>query len=205
MDASVRSHSTDKTPKPILSIRARLVILALLAVVPLMLDRVRVLEQTRLERIDDAATDVLDLARRGADGQREIIATARAMLQVMARAYVGMLASGTTCNFYLSDLAASMPWVNGMSIIGEDGKVKCSTVPTAIGVDLSDRPHVRTAMTSHEFVISNYIVGRLNRRPAFVAVYPMQAIDANVPGAVITSVNLQWVSNLIASLERRND
>jgi hypothetical protein len=52
------------------------VILALLAVVPLMLDRVRLLEQ---ERIDDGATEVLELARRGADGQREILITTKAM------------------------------------------------------------------------------------------------------------------------------
>jgi hypothetical protein len=61
MDTVDRSHSTALSRKPTLSIRARLVILALLAVVPLMLDRVRLLEQ---ERIDDAATEVLELARR---------------------------------------------------------------------------------------------------------------------------------------------
>ena len=77
MDTVDRSHSTAPSRKPTLSIRARLVILALLAVVPLMLDRVRLLEQTRRERIDDAATEVLELARRGADGQREILITTR--------------------------------------------------------------------------------------------------------------------------------
>ena len=51
------------------------------------------------------------------------------MLQVMARAYVGMLATGTTCNFYLSDLAAGMPWINGITIVGADGRIKCSTSP----------------------------------------------------------------------------
>ena len=77
MDMVDRSHSTAPSRKPTLSIRARLVILALLAVVPLMFDRVRLLEQTRLERIEDAATDALELARRGADGQREIITTTK--------------------------------------------------------------------------------------------------------------------------------
>jgi hypothetical protein len=92
MDTAERSHSTAQIRKPTLSIRARLVILALLAVVPLMFDRVRLLEQSRAERIEDAATDVVELARRGADGQREILITTKAMLQVMARAYVGMIA-----------------------------------------------------------------------------------------------------------------
>ena len=203
MDTADRSHSTAQNRKPTLSIRARLVILALLAVVPLMVDRVRLLEQTRLERIDDATTETLELARRGADGQREIITAAKSMLQVIARAYVGMIATGTTCNFYLSDLAAGMPWVNGITIVGADGRVKCSTNRSAVGVDLSDRPHIQTAMETREFVVSNYIVGRMNRKPTFAAVYPTQAIDASVQAAVTMTVDLQWVSGLITSLERR--
>ncbi len=59
-------------------------------------------------------------------------------------------------------------------------------------------------METGEFVVSNYIVGRLTRKPTFVAVYPTQAIDPNVRAAVITSIDLQWVSNLIATLERRS-
>jgi diguanylate cyclase (GGDEF)-like protein len=203
MNTVEQSHNIARPRKPTLSIRARLVILALLTVVPLMFDRVRLLEQTRRERIDAAAIEALDLARRGADGQREIIVAAKSMLQVMARAYVGMIATGTTCNFYLSDLAAGMPWANGVTIVDGDGRVKCSTNLAAVGVDLSDRPHIQTAMETREFVVSNYFVGRLNRKPTFAAVYPMQAIDPNVHAAVLTSLDLQWVTALITSLQRR--
>ena len=203
MDAASQAHSTARRGKPILSIRARLVILALLAVVPLMIDRVRLLEASRSERIGDAAAEVLEIARRGADGQREIITTVRAMTQMMARAYVATLARGESCNFYLADLASSMPWIRGMSIVGENGRVICSSVPTAIGIDLSDRPHYLTAIATREFVVSNYLIGRINRKPAFVAVYPTQAIDANTNAAVMASVDLQWIGKLISSLERK--
>src|SRR4051812_3964601 len=109
MAALSRFNSTTRQRRPILSIRARLVVLALLAVVPLMLDRGRLMEASRTERIERAATEVLDLAKRGADGQREVMTTVRGMLQVMARAYVTMLARGETCNFYMADFAANMP------------------------------------------------------------------------------------------------
>jgi diguanylate cyclase (GGDEF)-like protein len=203
MDAISKTHSTAPRSKPILSIRARLVILALLAVVPLMVDRVRLLEASRSERIADAAAEVLDIARRGADGQREIITTARAMTQMMARVYLSTLARGETCNFYVADLASSVPWLNGISIVGETGRVICSSSPKAIGIDLSDRPHYRAAIASRDFVVSNYVIGRINRKPAFVAVFPTQAIDPASNAAVIGSVDLQWVSKLISSLERK--
>src|SRR5262249_60330957 len=86
-------HRRGRQKKPgtrFLSIRGRLVLLALLIVVPLMVDRVRLLEASRTERIALTASEVLDLTRRGAEGQREIITTVRAMLQVTARAYVAM-------------------------------------------------------------------------------------------------------------------
>lgn len=202
MDAADSSHSTARRRQPTLSIRARLVILALLAVVPLMLDRVRLLEQGRVERINSAAADALELARRGADGQRELILTTKTMLQVLARAYVGSLASGTTCNFYLSDLTAGMPWLNGISIVNADGKVQCSTVPRAIGLDLSDQPHLRTAMETGEFTVGRYMISRLQQRPTFIAVYPTQAINPGVRAAIMTSVDLQWINGLIATLKR---
>src|SRR5437870_455188 len=98
---ALNSSSTPPGIKPMLGIRARLVILALIAVVPLLLDRVRLMEQTRGERIEAAAAEALDLARRGADTQREIMTTVRAMLQVLARTYVATAARGEPCNAYL--------------------------------------------------------------------------------------------------------
>ena len=58
-------------------------------------------------------------------------------------------------------------------------------------------------METREFVVSNYVIGRLSEKPTFVAVYPTQAIDPNVRAAIITSIDLQWVNTLITSLERR--
>ena len=186
-----------------LSIRGRLVLLALLIVVPLMVDRVRLLEASRTERIALTASEVLDLTRRGAEGQREIITTVRAMLQVTARAYVAMLARDETCNLYIRDLVGNMPWIKGISIIGSDGRIQCSTLPSAVGLDMSDRPHYEEAIRTRNFVVSDYLVGRANQSPTIVAAYPAQAIDPSVNAVVVASVELQWVGNLVTALERR--
>src|SRR5262245_40666808 len=198
-----RSGKTTGRATQMLSIRARLVVLALLAVVPLMIDRVRLLEATRVERIEETAAEVLEMTKRGAEGQREIITTARSMLKVMARAYVTMLARGETCNLYMKDLVADMPWIKGMSIIGPDGRIKCATLPSAVGLDMSDRPHYHEAIRTREFLVSDYVVGRATHTPAIIAVYPVQAIDPEVNAVIVASVDLQWVSSLVAALERR--
>jgi hypothetical protein len=199
----LRRGSQNKAGPPFLSIRGRLVVLALLIVIPLMVDRVRLLEASRSERIASTATEVLDLTRRGAEGQREIITTVRAMLQVTARAYVAMLARGDTCNLYIRDLVGNMPWIKGMSIIGPDGRIKCSTLPSAIGLDMSDRPHYEEAIRTNDFVVSDYLVGRANQAPSIVVAYPAQAIDPSINAVIVASVDLQWVNNLVTTLARR--
>jgi hypothetical protein len=186
-----------------LSIRSRLVVLALLIVVPLMVDRVRLLEASRSERINATATEVLNLTRRGAEGQNEIIATVRAMLKVTARTYVAMLARGETCNLYMKDLVGNMPWIKGMSIIGADGRVKCATLPSVIGLDMSDRLHYNEAIRTRDFVVSDYLVGRATKSPAIIAAYPAQALDPEINAVMVASVDLQWVGTLVSALERR--
>jgi diguanylate cyclase (GGDEF)-like protein len=169
-----------------------------------MLDRVRLMEASRAERIEHAATEVLDLAKRGADRQREIMTTVRAMLQVMARAYVTMRARGDTCNFYLTDLAANMPWIKGMSIVGPNGRISCASLPSAVGLDMSERWHYREAIKTRDFVVSGYLIGRVTKTPALIAAYPVQAVDDSIDAVVVASVDLQWINALIGALDRRS-
>ena len=86
---TTESSDTSKQPaKPLLGIRLRLMLLALLAVVPLTLDRVRVLKISRSERIERAAAEMMELARRGAEQQNEMVVTVRALIQAAASSYV---------------------------------------------------------------------------------------------------------------------
>jgi hypothetical protein len=71
--------------KPRVSVRARIMILALLLIAPPMIDRVRLLENTRTERSARAAEEVMDLAQRGAEAQAEIINATRALLRLVVR------------------------------------------------------------------------------------------------------------------------
>jgi hypothetical protein len=83
--------SPAKTPnKPLFSIRARLIALALLAIAPLILERLHGLAQARAARIEQAYSEVSELARRGAETQREVMASVRTLLLVIARVYADM-------------------------------------------------------------------------------------------------------------------
>ncbi len=82
-----RQGSLHHTVRPALSIRARLMVLAAIVLVPLMLDRIRGIEIDRAERINAANQQALALVHQGVDAQREIVISARAFLQAAARAH----------------------------------------------------------------------------------------------------------------------
>ena len=113
--------------RPILSIRARLIVVALLAIAPLMVERVRGLERARVERAAVARSQVIDLARSGVAAQREVIDLTRALLRVAARVYTKMPFDAPECNQILTDLSSNVPWMRMLVVVGNNGQVKCGS------------------------------------------------------------------------------
>jgi diguanylate cyclase (GGDEF)-like protein len=180
-------------------------LLALLAVVPLMLDRVRILEASRAERIEIASTEAMGLARRGAEEQNEIVITVRALLQAVARAYASAApaVAGGGCAAYLDGFAKDIRWVKSLSVVDMDGRIACSSSPRAVGLDVSDRGYFRDALNSGQFVLSDYLVSRARGEPTIIAAYPIQA-ENSASAIIIAPINLEWLANLTGSVGQRS-
>jgi diguanylate cyclase (GGDEF)-like protein len=199
------SVKTARRAKPILSIRARLIVVALLAIAPLMVERVRGLERARAERAELARSQVIDLARGGAAAQREIVSSMRALVQVVARAYGRMPTDPADCNRALADLTNNVPWLRGVDVAGINGRIKCATDPRAIGLDISDRSYFQSAIRNHEFILSDYLVSRVHQLPGLIATYPVLKEDGSLDGVVLALINLQWIGDLATTAARRAD
>jgi diguanylate cyclase (GGDEF)-like protein len=184
--------------KPILSIRGRLIVVALLAIAPLMFERVRGLERTRADRAELALSRVINLAHSGVAAQRENVHSMRALLQVVARVYARMPPEPAACSEALADLTANVPWLRGANIAGIEGRIKCSTDPRALGLNLADRPYFQNVLHSRDFVLSDYLIGRVNQAPGLIATYPIVE-DGALAGVVLASINLQWMGDLVSA------
>src|SRR5579872_1650319 len=123
--------------KYIPSIRARLIVLALLIIAPLVFERIHGLEAARVARNEQARTEAMDLAQRGVESQRAVIHSVRALLQVVARSYARLPFEAADCNKDLAALTGNVPWIRALSIAGTDGKIACSTDEKAIGLNMS--------------------------------------------------------------------
>ena len=103
----------------------------------------------------------------------------------------------------LFDLTGNAPWIYGTAVVGTDGRVACATDTRAIGLNLGDRPYFQRMLRSRDFVLSDYLIGRLHRVPGVVAIYPIVREDGTIGGAVMASINLQWMGDLADTAARR--
>ena len=180
--------------KPALSIRARVLVLVALAIAPLLFDRIRLLHTERADRIAAASQEALSLARRGIEAQQQITLAARSVLQVIARGYGA--GSAASCDRFIAQVGADVPWMKSLLIIGADGRVTCSNFPNTVGLDLSDRAYFQQALRTGDFVLSDYLFGRLQRAPTIVAALPVRAPDAAISGVIATGIDLEWIGRL---------
>jgi diguanylate cyclase (GGDEF)-like protein len=189
--------------KQLLGIRARLALLAVILVAPLMLERARSLEDARAKQIAQASSDFSSLARHSADIQREVISSVETMLK--SAAYIRASEGGVSrsCDLLRASLPRNLPWIHNLLITDGDGRVQCSTNNTLIGVDLGERPYLKRAAASHDIVFSDFLFAKATNRPAVIAAYPVSAISSDSQAFVLASVDLDWLSKMMSSLGGR--
>jgi diguanylate cyclase (GGDEF)-like protein len=189
--------------KQVLGIRARLALLALILVVPLMLERARSLEDTRGKQIALASQELANLAQHSADAQREVISSVETVLKSAAYIRAGAGGVGRSCDILRASLPANLPWIRSLLIVGQDGRVQCSTNNLFVGLNLSDRRYLKKARESRDLVFSDYLFARVANRPVVMAAYPVSAIDDESEAVILAAVNLDWMSKIMGNLGGR--
>ena len=203
MSIVFRPSGPAAAPKARLSIRTRLLVLALVAVVPLMVDRARQIEADRAERIAALSENARALARQGAESQRELIIAVKAVVQVVARAYVTLASSSESCSRFLADATSDAPWIAGLSIIGANGRVTCSTAAKSVGLDVTERPYFQRALREKTFIVSADAVGRSRGAVGMIAAVPTLGADGGATGVITAGFELQWIDRIADEVARR--
>jgi len=188
--------------KKLLGIRARLALLAVILVAPLMLERVRSLEDTRSKQIALASEEFAAITQHSADTQREVISSVETMLKSAAyiRASSGI---GRSCEVLRASLPTNLPWIRSIMIASKDGLVQCSTMNMQVGMNLGDREYFRKAQETRDFVFSDYLFGKTNGRPMMMAAYPVAAINPEEDAVVVAGINIDWLSKIMTNLGGR--
>jgi diguanylate cyclase (GGDEF)-like protein len=187
----------------LLGIRARLALLALILVAPLMLDRARSLEDARGKQLAHASQEFSELAVHSADTQREVISSVETMLK--SAAYIRSSAGGISrsCDILRASLPVNLPWIRSLMIVGADGHVQCATRPSLVGLDLSGRAYLKQAREAHDVVFSDFLFSITTDLPIVMSAYPVSAIKEDSDAVIVAGVNIDWMSKIMGNLGGR--
>jgi diguanylate cyclase (GGDEF)-like protein len=201
------SGSTIKRKKSgldkLLGIRARLALLALILVAPLMLERARSLEEARSKQIALAYSEFARLAQHSADSQHEAVASVETVLKSAAHIQASKSVSDPSCDTLSASLPVSLPWIRNLMIVGNDGRIKCATLDTLVGLDLNDRTYFKRARLARDLVFSDFLLSKYNNDPIVIAAYPVSAVNPESDLVIVASVNLDWMSKIMNDLSGR--
>ena len=175
-----------------LSIRVRLMILAVLAIVPFLSERIYNEEIDRKDHIEAAYKQALDAARQGTAAQNEAIISARAILQVVASARETFSTSDELCGRFLARIAKPLPWIRVLSVSNLQGRIVCSSAPEALGLDISGRPHFYKAVDSGDFVLSDYFVASRLETPVITLALAQRGSNGAAAAVVLGVLDLSW-------------
>ncbi len=187
-----RPESGTARPKRALSVRLRLMILAVIAVVPLLVERIYNEELDRSERVQAAYKQAASLAKQGAVAQNEIIVSARSLLQAIVSARATFNSSDEDCSKFLAKTAQPIPWIKTLSVANIQGTIICSSFPDAIGLDISARQHFTGAIDSGDFVVSDYFVGPRIKAPVITVTLAQRGPYGGAAAVVLGLLDISW-------------
>lgn len=189
--------------KAIFGIRARLALLAVILLAPAMFERVRGLETTRAHRIAAASTDLMEVVHNGIESQRAMLRSVEALLTASAYFHAATASRENPCALINSGFRLDPAQVASTSIADANGRIICSTLPAASGIDISDRPYFRKAIETKQLVASDYIIARALARPSIIVALPVASVSPTVDHVILASVGLDWLDRVLASGKTR--
>ena len=182
------------------SLRTRLMLLVLLAVIPpLGLTLYTNLEERQLRKalVQEHA---MRLSRLVSANYERVIEDARRLLVTLSRLPAVRNLNPAACDALFADLLAQHSSYANLGVIDADGNIFCSAVPTD-QLYLGDRVYFRHAFETRDFAIGEYQVGRITRKASVNFGYPVLNDAGDVSAVVFAALDLVWLNQLAKQAE----
>jgi len=178
------------------SLRTRLLLLVLLAVIPALgLTLYTNLEERQLRKalVQEHAMRLSRLV--SADHER-LIADARKLLAALARLPGVREGKRAACDPLFADLLTRHSSYANLGVIGADGNVLCSGLPMTGQVYVGDRAYFRRARETRDFAIGDYQIGRITGKATVNFGHPVLDNRGHVRVVLFAALDLAWLNEL---------
>jgi PAS domain S-box-containing protein len=185
------------------SLRFRLLLLVLLAVVPALGLVIYTASDERAAAAVAAQQDALNLARRAAQDQAALIEQARQVLVDLSAVYETRLSEGQTCQAMFSDLRArylqGYPRYANLGAISPDGRIFCSVVSVSGPINLGDSADFQAALRSTEATLGEASYYPALGKTYINLFYPVLDFSGQVRVMLMATLDLDWLQSLAAA------
>ncbi|MDR7419798.1 MAG: HD domain-containing phosphohydrolase [Armatimonadota bacterium] len=177
-------------------LRVRVLLVVLLAAAPVM----GLLTYAYLDARRAAARTVEEsahrLARLAALEHERLIAGTRYLLFALANEvrYRG----ADVCVPFFAGLKERYAYYANVGVVGLDGRVVCSGIPTRGPVHLGDRSYFKQAIATHDFAVGEYQIGRFTGRAVLAFGFPVVDDAGAVTAVVFAGLDLSWLNRAAA-------
>lgn len=182
------------------SIRARLMVLVLLAVLPALGIILLAAAQQRGHALTMAKEQALELAQDISRLQNDHLSRAEDMAFALAQtSQVQGLQAGACAELFAAVLRKTPQLIN-LSAWDPDGRVLASGHPLSQSVNLGDRAWFQQTVREGQPAVSGYVVGRITNKPVIAVTQPVLDEQGGVRAVLVASTDLEWFNRSLDDL-----
>ncbi|HWQ13382.1 MAG TPA: HD domain-containing phosphohydrolase [Roseiflexaceae bacterium] len=185
--------------RPFSSLRARLILLVLLAMVPVLGLLLYTASEQRQLAIAETQQETLRLARLASSNQQRLIEGARQLLTTFARLPQVREGDPSACSALMADILEQHPIYANFGVAARNGGVRCSAVPLSSPVNVADRAYFQQALVTRAFAVGDYQIGRITGKATVNFGYPLLDAEGRVAAVVFAALDLAWLNQLAAN------
>ncbi|GAO37392.1 hypothetical protein SCT_2813 [Sulfuricella sp. T08] len=183
----------------ILGLRWRLMLLILVAVLPAFLLVLYSTFEQRREVAESAQKEALKMAQTVAEGHRATSSSVRQLLKGLSTlAEIPDAQSAGPCNKVMANILRYSSDYANVGVALSNGEVVCSALPLPGPVNVADRVFFQRAVSTREFSIGDFQIGRIAAKRGIHFGYPLLNADKQVWGVIFVLLDLDPLNESLA-------
>lgn len=171
-------------------LRAALILLVLIAVVPVFGVVIQASLAEQAQRLERAQASLRSLVGLAAAHQEQYIEGARQMLTAVALAPPVFRGTPQDCESYFRTLEQRYRRYANFGLLDPAGYLTCRAVRNTHPVYAGDRPYFRQAIQTGGFTVGHYMVGRATGKPSLAFGMPAHRDDGSLRGVIFVALDL---------------
>jgi diguanylate cyclase (GGDEF)-like protein len=175
------------------SLRYRLLLLVLLAVLPALALILSTAWEQRRQSTAGALDSALRLARVAASDHERLIESTRSLLIGLAQLSSVQMHNSKACNALFAEVQRRFPLYVNIGATRPDGHVFCAAHTKRV-LDLANQPWFERALSAQEFAVSGYVQDARGGRPILTLAYPAIDSAGSVWAVVFAELDLSWIT-----------